>query len=113
MQTDTVFAPNEVLKRVGERVTVDFTVKSVERAPGGGVYLTATQPDAQEFRVVLSEETFDDMKARGYSRAELLVGAEVRVKGPLVMADHYTVLQVASIKQFTRLQPQLRPAGGP
>src|SRR5438445_9692130 len=65
---EVVLEPRDVLKRVGDRVTVEFTVKSVLRAPNGGILLTSTQENSEEFRAMLSGETQEELKTRGYNR---------------------------------------------
>ncbi|MFL5339459.1 MAG: serine/threonine-protein kinase [Gemmataceae bacterium] len=101
---DRVFGPAEVLNHVGERVTVEFSVKQVLRAPGGGIYLTAEQNGADDFRAVLSEETQTGLKGRGFSRPDLLLGAKFRLHGLVIRDDRFTVVQVAGVNQIEKLQ---------
>jgi hypothetical protein len=105
MFAETVLEPRDVLRRVGDRVTVEFTVQSVLRAPDGRVYLTAEQENTEEFRAVLSGETQAGLRSLGFVRAEMLTGARVRIDGKLVRDEGFTILQVAGANQFLKLTP--------
>lgn len=109
---EAVLAPNDVLDRVGEKVCVDFTVRSALRGANGATYLTAEQTDGNKFRLVISRDVTATLRNRGYTRPDLFVGAKVRARGLLVREDQTTVLQIGDLDQFDQLKPKLKVAPG-
>ncbi|MFL5339454.1 MAG: serine/threonine protein kinase [Gemmataceae bacterium] len=101
---DKILTPHEALGRVGERVTVEFTIKSAARGRNGGLYLSVTQPDAKDFRAVLSEEVYRELYRRGIGGSELLAGVKVRANGPVILDDGHTVLQISAVDMFEKPQ---------
>ena len=63
--------------------------------------------------MVLSEETQAGLKGRGFARADMLVGAKMRLHGPVIRDDRFTVVQVADVDQIDKLLPRNQPAAPP
>lgn len=79
-----VLSPQQAIHAVGEKVTVDFTVDSIELADDR-VYLVASGPssgtDAKGFRVALPAHLVAAMRRNGYDWPAALRGAQLRLVG--------------------------------
>jgi hypothetical protein len=104
----TALAPHQVTKRVGERVTVEFTVERFEKAPHGftHIYAKDDQLKNEEFRLVLPNPLMKLLSDNGFLRAETAVGQIIRAQGIVTREGAVTELLIQEPTQFERLPPR-------
>lgn len=101
-------APHQVTARVGERVTVEFTVEKIERSTNGLTYIYANdaQLKNEQFRLVLPNSLMRAMSDHGFLRAETAVGQVIRATGMITREGAVAELLIQEPTQFDRLPPR-------
>lgn len=99
----SVLTPQQAIQAIGERVTVEFTVASIQWG-SDQVYLlpdrTRGRAKDPAFRVAISLHVIDEMRRRGHFWPDELQGATIRLHGVVEKDGGFGQILVGDLEQF-------------
>ena len=97
-------APRDIGQRIGEEVTVEFTVGHVERDEDS-TFLYEGPPAREDvnFRLNLPQHIIASLRKRGTQSPENLNGALLRVTGRVTRSGKFSEILVSDMDQFQKL----------
>ncbi len=101
-----VLSAREVVNHIGDEVTVEFTVHSIQRAEDVA-YAYETEPaddDQIQFRLAIPAPITSEMRRRGSNWPESLNGAVLRLNGQVTLNGKFAEILVAEIEQFQKIE---------
>jgi serine/threonine protein kinase len=101
---NAVLSPHDVVKRIGEDVTVEFTVGHMERGDET-TYLYETEPGegTPQFRVAVPKPLIAAMRRRGQHWPDVLNGALLRLQGKIILDGGYSEILASDLSQFHKI----------
>lgn len=96
-----VLSPSEAVAHIGDEVTVEFTVRFVERAEDVA-YVYESEPSGEHlhFRVAVPAHMVATMRERGSNWPEALNGVRLRLKGMVIRDGRFAEILMADLTQF-------------